>query len=332
MDRMLFVAATLLPALLVMWACILGGPFAWAALAFGTVVALGLDGLIERQEAAPGVEFPAQDALAVTLALVHVALLPLVVWAVAGDRLTLGEKAATFTAASWFFGQVSNSVAHELIHRGSRRLHRLGVAVYVTLLYGHHASAHALVHHVHVGTARDPATARRGEGFWRYAIRAWGGSFRAGLAAERARAARLGRRTPYPVYLGGAAAVTLAMALAFGLDGLAVFLALCASAQLQLLMSDYVQHYGLTRRETDGLVEPVGPRHSWNAPHRFSAAMMLNAPRHSDHHAHPGRGYADLRLDDGMPMLPASLPVMACLATLPPLWRRVMDPRAAAWR
>lgn len=31
-------------------------------------------------------------------------------------------------------------------------------------------------------------------------------------------------------------------------------------------------------------------------------------------------------------MLPHSLPVMAVIAPIPPLWWRVMDPRVAHWR
>jgi alkane 1-monooxygenase len=105
-------------------------------------------------------------------------------------------------------------------------------------------------------------------------------------------------------------------------------------AQIQILLSDYVQHYGLHRAHTSqGRLEPVGPHHSWNAPHVMSAAMTLNAPRHSDHHVTPHRPYPALQLDRAtMPVLPHSLPVMAVLALVPPLWRRVMDRRAARWR
>jgi alkane 1-monooxygenase len=61
--------------------------------------------------------------------------------------------------------------------------------------------------------------------------------------------------------------------------------------------------------------------------------MMLNAPRHSDHHINPARPFPVLTLIPGqMPMLPHSLPVMAVLALVPPLWRRLMDKRALRWR
>ena len=98
--------------------------------------------------------------------------------------------------------------------------------------------------------------------------------------------------------------------------------------QAQLLLSDYVQHYGLTRAfAPDGRPEPVGDRHSWNAPQRFSAAMMLNAPRHSDHHAHPARPYPGAAPAARTRRLPWSLPMMANVALVPPLWRRMMHPR-----
>jgi alkane 1-monooxygenase len=90
-------------------------------------------------------------------------------------------------------------------------------------------------------------------------------------------------------------------------------------------MADYIQHYGLRRAlTTSGKPEPVENAHSWNAPHWFSSSLMVNAPRHSDHHMNPARPYPALRLCDSMPMLPHSLPVMAVIALFPPLWRRVM--------
>jgi alkane 1-monooxygenase len=80
------------------------------------------------------------------------------------------------------------------------------------------------------------------------------------------------------------------------------------------------------------MTERAGPQHSWNAPQWFSSAMMLNAPRHSDHHLHPGRPFPALRLDPAdMPVLPHSMPVMATLALAPPLWRRAMAPCVSRW-
>jgi alkane 1-monooxygenase len=234
------------------------------------------------------------------------------------------------------FGQVAHPAAHELIHKPGRALRLLGRLIYASLLVGHHASAHLRVHHVHVGSDADPNSAQRGEGFYRYALRASRQSFRAGLAAEsrlRAHADKPAWTHPYALYMTVAAATFLLAAGLAGWGGIAALLGIAAYAQLQILMSDYVQHYGLRRHVmADGRLEPVGPQHSWNAPHWFSSALMLNAPRHSDHHVTPSRPFPALQLDpERMPYLPHPVPLMATIALVPPLWRRVMDPLCDRW-
>ena len=338
--RMLwFALATTLPVALLSAAALLGGVWPVAALAYLTVLTFSLDLLIHGAVARRGAdgEFPSGSALSVFLGLAHVPLLVLAVMALSGATgQGWGERLVGFVAFGMFFGQVSNANAHELIHRQARWPRRLGQLVYVSLLFGHHTSAHTRVHHVWVATPNDPNSPRPGEGFYRFWPRAWIGSFRAGLRAETALRARAtppppAWTHPYVGYVGGALA-TLALALwLFGPAGLLALIAITAYAQMQLLVSDYVQHYGLHRAILpNGRPEPVSPAHSWNAPHFFSSALMLNAPRHSDHHMHPLRPYPSLRLDSAtMPVLPRSLPAMGALALCPPLWRRVMDPRVA---
>jgi alkane 1-monooxygenase len=277
-------------------------------------------------------EFPAADGLLVALALGHLVAFPLTVWAIAGDAgLGPWEKVALFLGAGLWFGQVSNPMAHELIHRGNRWLFRLGGLVYTSMLFGHHTSAHRHVHHRHAASRNDPNTARSGEGFYAFFLRAWGGSFRDGYRAEAARGHRV---HPYVWYLGVAlVAFGVGYALA-GWAGVAVWGALALHAQVQLMLSDYVQHYGLMRAARgDGRLDPVDARHSWNAPHWFSSAMMLNAPRHSDHHAHPARAYPALRLPAAgeAPTLPWPLPLACTIALVPPVWKRAIRPHLRPW-
>lgn len=336
----LFALATLAPAVLIGLAVAWGGAWAFLAVGYMSVLVFLMDRLIavEARNTDPEAEFPAAGALLTTLGLLHFVLLALTIWAVCTPGAHgLVERILIAVAAGMVFGQISHPVAHELIHQNSRFARLLGRLIYTSLLVGHHASAHLRVHHVHVGTDADPNSARPGEGFYRYALRATLQSFFAGLVAEnRLRAGR--QRSllthPYLLYIGGALLFPLLAYLLFDLPGLLTFVALATYAQMQILMSDYVQHYGLRRATlTDGRPEPVGPNHSWNAPHWYSSALMLNAPRHSDHHITPNRAYPALQLDrDTMPMLPFPLPVMASLALVPPLWRRVMDKRCAKWR
>ncbi|MET4102421.1 alkane 1-monooxygenase [Roseovarius sp. MBR-78] len=333
----LFVIATSLPLALVALAALWGGVWGWLAVGYVTVLVFCLDRLVARQivNADPGAEFPGGERLLLALGIGHFAVLALALRGVAGaGGLAPVERVLLAVAAGLVAGQIAHPVAHELIHRAGRGRRRLGRLVYTSILFGHHASAHLHVHHVHVATPQDPSSARPGEGFYRYAARAWAGAFRAGLAAETRRHRGAPWRHPYVLYVGGAGALLAAVAVLWGWQGLAAYMAIAGYAQGQILLSDYVQHYGLARaRHPDGRAEPVSLAHSWNAPQWYSSAMTLNAPRHSDHHVTPQRPYPALQLVPAtMPVLPHSLPVCAVVALVPPLWRRMMDARAARWR
>jgi alkane 1-monooxygenase len=319
---------------------VFGGDWPVVALLVMAVLPVLIDRLLPyvAPDAEEGAEFPAEGALLLVLAVGHLILLPLVVRAVAGEVLGPGQKLALFLAAGLWFGQVAHPAAHELIHRPGHLQRALGTAIYVTLLFGHHASAHRLVHHRHVGSPRDPNSARAGEGFYRFALRAWLGSFRAGYRAETrlhgGSALKDGELHPYMVYIGGALLCLGFGAVLGGWAGMAAWAGLGGHATMQILLSDYVQHYGLRRRtRPGGKLEPVGPAHSWNAGEWFSAGVMLNAPRHSDHHSHPNRPYPALRLPppETAPRLPWPLPFACLVALAPPLWRRLMAPHLARW-
>lgn len=336
----LFSLATLAPLILLVTASFAGSLWIVAGIAAITVFTWAADHLAHRASEATqtDAEFPTGDGLAVILALLLLAGLALAVAAIGNDA-AMGWAERLGLGLGWglAFGQIGHPTAHELIHRRAAWKRGLGHAVYCAVLMGHHASSHLRVHHPHVGTDDDPASAPLGMGFWHYAPRAWAGGFIAGMRAENALRARSQTPRhwsshPYLRHLIGAA---MALGLAFGLAGwvgIAALVGIAAYAQLQILLSDYIQHYGLRRRiQPDGRLEPVGPQHAWNAPQVWSSAMMLNAPRHADHHAHPGRPYPALRLTADMPMLPRAVPVMGVAALIPPLWRRMMDRRVRAW-
>lgn len=336
-----FAIASGIPAALIAAASVFGGAFCVVLVLYMTVIAFGLDQAITRLAPTLDEDSIAKhaDRLSVAIAVSHFIALILVIMAVSGRTgLTGWEVFGLIWGAGLYFGQVSNSNAHELIHRADKRLRWLGIWVYISLLFGHHSSAHPKVHHRFVATRDDPNTAQEGESFYAFVPRAWKGSFVAGYEMEKHDLERSGRgllRNPYNIYvLGGLMMISLAATVG-GFGGLIGYLLVCAYAQMQLLLSDYVQHYGLMREtREDGRLQPVGPQHSWNAPHWFTTHLMLNAPRHSDHHAHPMRPYPALRLPTAQeaPMLPYSLPVMATLALIPTLWKRVMGRALRRWR
>ncbi|WP_147125508.1 alkane 1-monooxygenase [Shimia ponticola] len=337
-----FALATLLPIPVLIAAGIWGGwVMAFACVYLSTLTFL-LDELIvfAAEDSQPGVEFPAARWLSILLGMLHI---PVLLFAAATISGAFGagpiEQVAALFAFGLYFGQVSYSNAHELIHSARRLPFWLGTLVYSSTLYGHHVTAHRHIHHRYVGSDDDPNTARLGESFYGFAARAWTSSARLGLKVEnRSQRARYGRIKPlrhmYAVYAGIGLTMMVGVTWAFGVAGLISFLLLSIYATAQILLADYVQHYGLKRASLpNGKLEPIGVEHSWNAPHPVSAALMLNAPRHSDHHAHPSKPFEalDLPEEDEAPMLPYSLPAMSTIALFPPFWRRAMDDRAAEW-
>ena len=96
---------------------------------------------------------------------------------------------------------------------------------------------------------------------------------------------------------------------------------------------NYLEHYGLLRGKRDdgsGRYERTRPEHSWNSDNVSSNVLLYHLQRHSDHHAHPTRRFQALRHFDEAPELPSGYATMIVLAVVPPLWRRVMDPRVIA--
>jgi alkane 1-monooxygenase len=226
--------------------------------------------------------------------------------------------------------------AHELIHRSARADRLLAEIFMCSISYPHYCIEHVFGHHRNVATPLDPVTARAGQSFYRFFFfQSLPGEF---VSAWRIESARLRKRnialvSPHNRMLQyGAAllAVYSAVGWFFGIIGVVLFVAQSVIAIVQRHVIDYVQHYGLVRREiSPGVYERTGPQHSWNAAARASNAFLVNLGLHSDHHMNAGRPFQTLRyFDEGeAPLLPAGLPLTFLLALVPPLWFRVMDPR-----
>lgn len=338
-KSILFFLITLIPAPLLYLAVFQGGYWIPSALIYMTAFALFCDETFELDFSKAGGSFAAQSVLPIILGITHFILLPLAVYALSSSPLGITSKIILFLAFGLYLGMISHANAHELIHRTNRLHSRMGKWIFISMLFGHHTSAHLLVHHPHVATPKDPNSARFNENFYTFLKRASIEEFRSGLRAENTRLQKRGLsaaslRNPYWQYCFGALAATLMVGYIVGLKGIFAYIALSAYAQSQMLIIDYVQHYGLQRKQLDsGKYEPVTPHHSWNAPHWFSAFITLNAPRHSDHHATPAKPYTDLDgFKDTAPQLPHSIPFMAVVALWPRKWRAIMNPRAKAWQ
>lgn len=228
------------------------------------------------------------------------------------------------------------TIAHELVHRPGRFHRALAEALMTTVGYAHFCIEHVHGHHRRACTPEDPVSARRGESIYAFFVRAIVGGARSAWRIESERCRRLGigaldprnRRLRYPVV---SLALALTVGLLAGVAGFVFFQLQGLVAVLLLESADYIEHYGLERRRLpDGKLERMGPQHSWNSTHRVTSAFLFHLTRHSDHHIVASRPYDQLRARPEAPGLPAGYPTMMLLAYLPPLWFRVMDPRAEA--
>jgi alkane 1-monooxygenase len=231
-------------------------------------------------------------------------------------------------------GVLAINPAHELIHKPGRLEPLLGGVLLSSVGYQGFKVEHVRGHHVHVATPRDSSSARLGESvyafvpraLWRNVRNAW--RLEAQRLRERGHAAWSWRNEMVAWTLLWLAFMAV-FGLAFGLRGLLFFLAQGVIAAATLEVINYVEHYGLSRREiAAGRYERVTHHHSWNSPPRYTNWLLFNLQRHSDHHETARRRYQTLLHHDDSPQLPAGYASMFMLALLPPLWRRVMDHRA----
>jgi alkane 1-monooxygenase len=241
-----------------------------------------------------------------------------------------GELAVILTTGS--AGGFCINVGHELGHKQTTVERWLAKIILAPTGYGHFTIEHNRGHHLEVATPGDPASARMGEGLWRFAFRELPGAARRAWDLERLRLARL-NKSAWSIHneILQPLLITFAFyAVMIAWLGIRVlpFLVLSALwANFQLTSANYVEHYGLLRRTLpDGSYERCQPYHSWNSNHMFSNWALFHLQRHSDHHTYPGRRYQSLRHFDELPTLPNGYFGMFTLAYFPPLWFRVMDP------
>ncbi len=267
-------------------------------------------------------------------------ILGLIYYATRADHLSGVEKWGLFFGVGVISGTIGINYAHELMHQKSKLERWLADLLLASVLYSHFRSEHLLVHHRYVGTNRDPVTARYNEGFHRFFPRVLRQSYLSAIDAEAMMLSRKGKGWTDPsnpfwrYWLLQGAMLILALLLG-GWQGLLLFLVQAFTAIWQLELTNYIEHYGLTRRHLgEGKYEHVLPRHSWNAAHKASNWLLINLQRHSDHHYKPDRRFPLLQnyTATDAPQLPYGYPVMTAAAMIPPLWKRVMNPRVKAWR
>lgn len=241
-----------------------------------------------------------------------------------GKTLVMGLLCGTFGI----------NVGHELGHRVSKFEQRLAKLLLLTSLYLHFFIEHNKGHHKRVATPEDPSSARYGEWLYRFYLRSIVFSYFSAWKIANREARKKGHKklSLYNEMVQFHLVQILFVALIyFVFGGLAMLLFLSAAIHGILLLEtvNYIEHYGLQRKPIgEGKYERAQPEHSWNSNHVIGRVVLFELSRHSDHHYLASRKYQVLRHHDNSPQMPTGYPGMMLLATVPPLWFKVMNHRS----
>ncbi|HET7844683.1 MAG TPA: alkane 1-monooxygenase [Xanthomonadales bacterium] len=237
----------------------------------------------------------------------------------------------------WSQGVVSGvlgiNVAHELVHKRERLEQLAGGVLLASVGYATFKVEHVRGHHVHVSTPADASSAPFGSWSWAFVARALVANPANGWRLEAQRLRALGLpwwhwRNELVWWTALTLAIAAALGAAFGGAGVLFFALQALGAAASLEVINYVEHYGLARRRgADGRYERTTHHHSWNSNYLLSNLMLFQLQRHSDHHEHARRRYQALAHYEASPQLPGGYSAMFVLALVPPLWRRIIDPR-----
>lgn len=224
-------------------------------------------------------------------------------------------------------GGIGIVLAHELGHRRALADRWLARALLTSIGYGHYVLEHNQGHHRNAGTLPDPATARQQESLWQFMPRYFSGVFADSWRFSRERPGKLNEALCLSLLT---VLLVLFIFWAAGWKGVTFWAIQSLMAQMLVATIDYVEHWGLSRRYINGRHERMGPQHTWDCTNRVSDALLFNLPRHSSHHLEPSLNCDQLYHVQASPQMPTGYAGMTLLASMPPLFRRIMMPRLPA--
>ncbi len=233
-----------------------------------------------------------------------------------------------------FYGLGGVNVAHELVHRAKSKPDMiLGRWLLAFTWDTGFAIEHVYGHHRHVGTSKDPATAKRGEYVFFFVVRSAVGQFLSALNFENERLKRRNiANTLWNNMFWRGQLMTLCVIalytfmvgpLGFAYAALAAFV-----GKVYLEIVNYIEHYGLVRIPG----ERIEDRHSWDSHRRLSTGLTYNLPLHSNHHRFAAKPFWELQQAHGRaPLWPMGYVAMILCSFFPPLWRKISEPLLKDW-
>jgi alkane 1-monooxygenase len=132
-------------------------------------------------------------------------------------------------------------------------------------------------------------------------------------------------------YVGFQVALLATVAWSFGAWGALAFVLQSAVGIFLLEGVNYIEHYGLVRKEiSKGVYEPFSDQHSWDCDSLMTNGTLFSLGMHAHHHGGRGGGLAmvpfeKLRPKASAPKLPWGYSLAILIACVPPLWISRME-------
>lgn len=262
-------------------------------------------------------------------------------WKISALNLQWYEYIGSTIALGIACGVIGINLGHELGHRAKAFEQNLAKALLLSSLYMHFFIEHNRGHHKNIATPLDPATSRLNEPIYSFYVRSIRDSWKSAWELEENRLKKINKaffswenemlrfmvyQVAFLVLLLAVFSITGAQGIYSGLAVLAGFVVAAFIGALLLETVNYIEHYGLLRKEiSPGRYEKVKPHHSWNSNHSLGRLLLFELTRHSDHHYNSGRKYQILRHFDDAPQMPTGYPGMMIAALIPPLWFKIMN-------
>jgi alkane 1-monooxygenase len=228
-------------------------------------------------------------------------------------------------------GTFGINVGHELGHRKNKGEKLLANISLMTSLYMHFFIEHNKGHHKNVATPKDPSSARYNEMLYFFFPRTIFFSYLSAWHIANDEVKKAGNNV-FSLYNAMIQIHLIQLAFVLGIYfvfGTTILLYFFVAALIGILLLEtvnYIEHYGLQRKETaNGNYERAMPHHSWNSNHVYGRLILFELSRHSDHHYLASRKYQILRHHEDAPQLPTGYPGSMLLSLVPPLWFWVMN-------
>jgi alkane 1-monooxygenase len=246
-------------------------------------------------------------------------------------RLDLYELIGMILSLGISCGVLGINVGHELGHRKKLSEQIFANMLLCSSLYMHFFIEHNKGHHKHVATPMDPASAVKGQNLYSFWWQSIKGSY---VSAWKIQMIDLKKNSSnffslynLMFYLHIIQGFFLYLIYSYyGIENVFYFVCAAMIGILLLETVNYIEHYGLSRTLTKKGYSKILPSHSWNSNHPLGRLVMFELSRHSDHHYQASRKYQILRHFDDALQMPYGYPAMIIIATVPPLWFKIMDP------